>query len=64
MKKQSSKISNTYKPDWTPENAGDEFAVRVVKGKESLPTGKAGSRSSTSLIQAKLNEKIFLLMTM
>ena len=24
---------NTYKPDWTPENAGDEFAVRIVKGK-------------------------------
>lgn len=32
MKKQTSKTSNTYKPDWTPENAGDEFAVRVVKG--------------------------------
>lgn len=43
MKKQTSKISNTYKPDWAPENAGDEFAVRVVKGKQSLPAGKAGS---------------------
>jgi LAO/AO transport system kinase len=35
MKKQTSKTSNTYKPDWTPENAGDEFAVRVVKGVKS-----------------------------
>ena len=41
MKKQSSKSSNTYKPDWTPENAEDDpatagkFAVRVVKGVES-----------------------------
>jgi len=47
MKKQTSKTSNTYKPDWTPENAGDEFAVRVVKGKQSLPADKAGSRSSS-----------------
>lgn len=31
MKKQK---PNSYKPDWTPENAGDEFAVRVVKGVE------------------------------
>jgi LAO/AO transport system kinase len=33
-----SKEQNKYKPDWTPENAGDEFAVRVVKGIQS--TGK------------------------
>lgn len=32
MKKQK---PDTYKPDWTPENAGDEFAVRIVKGTES-----------------------------
>jgi hypothetical protein len=38
MKKQK---PNTYKPDWTPENAEDDpatagkFAVRVVKGVES-----------------------------
>lgn len=43
MKKQTSKTSNTYKPDWTPENAGDEFAVRVVKGVKS-----SGSSSSTN----------------
>jgi LAO/AO transport system kinase len=29
------KKPNTYKPDWTPENAGDAFAVRVVKGVKS-----------------------------
>ncbi len=34
MKKQTSKTSNTYKPDWTPENAGEAFAVKVVKGVE------------------------------
>ena len=46
MKKLNSKIPNTYKPDWTPENAGDEFAVRVVKGVKS-------SRSSTSSSEMK-----------
>lgn len=28
------KTDNSYRPDWHPENAGDEFAVRVVKGSE------------------------------
>jgi LAO/AO transport system kinase len=32
MKKQK---SDTYKPDWTPENAGDEYAVHIVKGVEN-----------------------------
>ncbi|HMN23082.1 MAG TPA: methylmalonyl Co-A mutase-associated GTPase MeaB [Ignavibacteriaceae bacterium] len=47
MKKQSSKQNDSYKPDWTPENAGDEFAVRVVKGIQSsnLPDDKTGSRT-------------------
>lgn len=41
MKKQTSKTPNSYKPDWTPENADDDpatagkFAVKVVKGVES-----------------------------
>ncbi|MCF8266877.1 MAG: methylmalonyl Co-A mutase-associated GTPase MeaB [Ignavibacteriales bacterium] len=26
---------NFYKPDWTPKDAGKEFAVRIVKAKES-----------------------------
>ena len=46
MKKQTPKNSNTYKPDWTPENAGDEFAVRVVKGIKS-------SRSSSGSSEVK-----------
>ncbi len=29
------KSENSYKPDWQPENAGKEFAVRVVKGTKS-----------------------------
>lgn len=29
---------NKTKPDWTPENAGDEFAVRIVKGVETNST--------------------------
>ncbi len=53
MKKQSSKTSNTYKPDWTPENAGDEFAVRVVKGKQSQSAGQAGSNSGSSEVKRK-----------
>lgn len=39
-----SKKENTYKPDWTPENAGDEFAVRVVKGIQST-----GERKETQV---------------
>ena len=45
MKKQPSKTSNTYKPDWTPENAGEEFAVRVVKGVENNDSTKKGNKT-------------------
>jgi LAO/AO transport system kinase len=53
MKKQSSKQNNSYKPDWAPENSGDEFAVRVVKG---LNSSNSGSRSDkdTNLPKRKL----------
>jgi LAO/AO transport system kinase len=30
------KKDKTYKPNWTPENAGKEFAVKVVKGVDSI----------------------------
>lgn len=40
-----SKEEKKCRPDWTPENAGDEFAVRVVKGIQS--TAKK-SQSTTS----------------
>ncbi len=49
MKKQ--KI-NTYKPDWAPKNAGDEFAVRVVKGierEQQVKQNKKVSRKSLSV---------------
>ena len=51
MKKHSSKQNNSYKPDWAPENSGDEFAVRVVKGLNS-----SGSKSykDTNLPKRKL----------
>ncbi|MCS7053133.1 MAG: methylmalonyl Co-A mutase-associated GTPase MeaB [Ignavibacterium sp.] len=29
------KKNKSYKPDWTPENAGEEFAVSIVKGVEN-----------------------------
>ena len=45
MKKQK---QNSYKPDWTPENAGDEFAVRVVKGVKS-----PGSTSNQDKVKRK-----------
>ncbi len=41
-----SKKDNTYKPEWTPENAGDEFAVRVVKG---VQPSRKKSHSAPSL---------------
>lgn len=50
MKKQK---PNTYKPDWTPENAGEEFAVKVVKGVKFQAAGKAGSRSSSGSSEVK-----------
>jgi LAO/AO transport system kinase len=55
MKKQTSKNSNTYKPDWTPENAGDEFAVRVVKGKQSSSSGLSSSKTEKDLKRKHLS---------
>lgn len=55
MKKQTSKTSNTYKPDWTPENAGDEFAVRVVKGKQSSSSGLSSSKTEKDLKRKHLS---------
>ena len=47
MKKQSSKQNNSYKPDWAPENSGDEFAVRVVKGLNSSNSGSRSDKDNT-----------------
>lgn len=30
----SGRDNNSYKPDWVPENHGDEFAIKIVKGVE------------------------------
>lgn len=35
--------NETYKPDWTPKNAGEEFAVRVVKGVQKISDTKINS---------------------
>lgn len=44
MKKKTVKEQEYYKPDWTPENAGQEFAIRIVKGVEnSNPDSKSFS---------------------
>lgn len=55
MKKQISKISNTYKPDWTPENASDEFTVRVVKGVKSSSSGLCSSKKEMDLKRKHLS---------
>lgn len=53
MKKQN---PNTYKPDWTPENADDDpatagkFAVRVVKGVDSKSEMKIVSDTKRKLL--------------
>ncbi len=41
--------NNTYKPDWTPENAGKEFAVRVVKGAEQNQPSQNDVKKSVNL---------------
>jgi LAO/AO transport system kinase len=56
MKKQTSKTSNTYKPDWTPENAGEEFAVRVVKGVENTKMSK--QESETKRIHLSIDDYV------
>ena len=44
------KDKNSYKPDWTPKNAGKEFAVRVVKGvDQNQATYSSGSVKPNSL---------------
>lgn len=33
----SEENNKSYKPDWTPDKHGDEFAIRIVKGVEARP---------------------------
>lgn len=57
------------KPDWTPENAGNEFAVRIVKGterKENFHTNnsKRQSHSVEELVEGVLrNDRVMLAKT-
>lgn len=39
MNQEKENEQESYKPDWVPENAGDAFAIKVVKGKESVHDG-------------------------
>lgn len=61
-----SKKDNTYKPDWTPENAGSEFAVSIVKGscqtkskKKQQP--KRAAHTVEELVKGVLNNDRVLL---
>lgn len=45
-KTEKNSSEKSYRPDWHPENAGDEFAVRVVKGVESPKNTKPGAAIS------------------
>lgn len=63
------KDKNKYKPDWTPENSGDEFAVRVVKGSirsEKMKTNnsKRKDHSIDELVEGVLrNDRVILAKT-
>ena len=43
--------NKTYKPDWTPKNAGKEFAVNVVKGVDSTKSTTKTSKNSNNIKQ-------------
>ncbi|MBK7631076.1 MAG: methylmalonyl Co-A mutase-associated GTPase MeaB [Ignavibacteriales bacterium] len=55
MKKQPSKKNNSYKPDWTPQNAGEGFAVRVVKGIQSSSSDVGSSKKEKDLKRQHLS---------
>ncbi|MBI9073212.1 MAG: methylmalonyl Co-A mutase-associated GTPase MeaB [Melioribacteraceae bacterium] len=56
MTKENDK-SNSYRPDWHPENAGEEFAIRIVKGVEGghdgLSTKKTSVNKTNSLVKKR-----------
>lgn len=45
-KKSNINEDNSYRPDWHPEDAGEEFAIRVVKGVEKQNDGQTADHSS------------------
>jgi LAO/AO transport system kinase len=46
-------MSKDKRPDWVPEDAGSEFATKVVEGRESRHDGMPGSNSSRGYKAAK-----------
>ncbi|MBU1099374.1 MAG: methylmalonyl Co-A mutase-associated GTPase MeaB [Bacteroidetes bacterium] len=47
-KTSNTKDPDSYRPDWQPENAGDEYAVRVVKGVNVKHDGLENSKQPSS----------------
>lgn len=50
------KENNSYLPDWVPENAGSEFAVRVVKGVEGANNLAPETQKASHYIGAKYKQ--------
>ena len=48
----------SYKPDWTPKNAGKEFAVNVVKGVQNDPTRSINNASNTKRKQPTVDDLV------
>lgn len=59
--------NNSYQPDWVPEEHGDEFAIRIVKGVDSTPKPPANRQffkkeySDDELVKGVLENKRNLL---
>lgn len=53
MKKQQS-----YKPDWTPKNAGEEFAISVIKGVDGTSNKSSKSKSNMKSKIPKIEELV------
>lgn len=49
-----------YKPDWQPENAGQEFAVRIVKGVAGESVNSSGAEKYQAAKRQKLDTKSYV----
>lgn len=47
--------NESYRPDWHPENAGEEFAIRIVKGVEGKNEGLS-DKSPNKKINSNINK--------
>lgn len=50
--------NKSYKPDWAPKNAGNEFAVKVVKGIDSNTDRKQHNIKKNSIKQPSVDELV------